>query len=150
MAYRLGLERPDDFAGIAAISASIPTDDNLDCSKSGKPIPAMVINGTDDPVNPYRGGMVTLGFAMLGTVLSSERTAEYWAKLLKITAPPTTLRLPHKSGEKKSVTETAWASNGKRMVILYTVEGGVHEVPLDGDLDAPRAVWDFFSKLPGR
>jgi polyhydroxybutyrate depolymerase len=87
LAYRLALEYPDDFAGVAAISASVPVKENLDCGQADKPIPVMIVNGTADPINPFRGGMVNLGGAMLGNVLSSEDTAKYWAKLLGVTAP---------------------------------------------------------------
>jgi polyhydroxybutyrate depolymerase len=82
LAYRLALEYPEDFAGVAAISASVPVKENLDCSQIGKPIPVMIVNGAADPINPFRGGMVNLGGAKLGNVLSSEDTAKYWAGLL--------------------------------------------------------------------
>src|SRR6516162_6029140 len=58
LAYRLALESPEDFAGVAAISASVPVKENLDCGQVDKPIPVMIVNGTADPINPFRGGMV--------------------------------------------------------------------------------------------
>src|SRR5262249_29110271 len=82
LAYRLALEYPEDFAGVVAISASVPVKENLDCRQVDRPIPVMIINGTADPINPFRGGMVNLGGTQLGNVLSSEDTAKYWAKLL--------------------------------------------------------------------
>ena len=33
LAYRLALENPEDFAGVAAISASVPVKENLDCGQ---------------------------------------------------------------------------------------------------------------------
>ena len=150
LAYRLALEHPEDFAGVAAISASVPVKENLDCGQVGKPIPVMVINGTADPINPYRGGMVNLGGAKLGNVLSSEDTAKYWAKLLGLTAAPQTANLPHKGG-RTSVASMTWVKDGKPMVVLYSVQNGGHAMPLKGeDLDSPVAIWDFFSKLPSR
>ena len=98
LAYRLALENPEDFAGVAAISASVPVKENLDCGQVDKPIPVMIVNGTADPINPFRGGMVNLGGAKLGNVLSSEDTAKYWAKLLGVTAAPQIATLPHKGG----------------------------------------------------
>ena len=77
LAYRLALEYPEDFAGVAAISASVPVKESLDCGQVDKPIPVMIVNGTADPINPFRGGMVNLGGAKLGNVLSSEDTAKY-------------------------------------------------------------------------
>jgi polyhydroxybutyrate depolymerase len=46
LAYRLALEYPDDFAGVAAISASVPVKENLDCGLLNKPVPVMIVNGT--------------------------------------------------------------------------------------------------------
>ena len=80
LAYRMALEYPEDFAGVAAISASVPVKENLDCGQVDKPIPVMIVNGTADPINPFRGGMVNLGGTNLGNVLSSEDTAKYWAE----------------------------------------------------------------------
>src|SRR5262249_50447502 len=77
---RLALKYPEDSAGVAAVSASVPAKKTLDCAKPDKPIPVMIVNGTADPINPFRGGMVNLGGARLGNVLSSEDTAKYWAK----------------------------------------------------------------------
>lgn len=150
LAYRLGLEHPEDFAGIAAISASVPVKESLDCGQVDKPIPAMVINGTADPINPYRGGMVNLGGAKLGNVLSSEDTAKYWAGLLGVTSAPQTASLPHVGG-RTSVTSMIWAKEGKPVVVHYSVKNGGHAMPLKGeDLDSPVAIWNFFAQLPSR
>ena len=150
LAYRLALETPEDFAGVAAISASVPVKENLDCGQVDKPIPVMIVNGTADPINPFRGGMVNLGGAKLGNVLSSEDTAKYWAGLLGVTAAPQIATLPHKGG-RTSVDSMTWMKDGTPVVTLYAVQGGGHAMPLEGeDLDSPVAIWDFFSKLPSR
>lgn len=164
LAYRLALERPKEFAGIAAISASIPTPDNLSCTKSDIAIPAMVINGTSDPINPFNGGMVTLGpFTKLGNVTSTRATAEYFAKIDGQTGQPVTTTLPHHdTRDPTSVQRISWEMPGKPPVIMYQVNLGGHVVPNPNyqypevlgrqtkDLDAPAAIWDFFSNLPPR
>jgi polyhydroxybutyrate depolymerase len=150
LAYRLALEHPEDFAGVAAVSASVPVKESLDCGQVDKPIPVMMVNGTADPINPYRGGMVNLGGAQLGNVLSSEDMAKYWAKLLGVTAMPELAKLPHKS-RSASVDSMTWVKDGIPVVVLYSVQNGGHAMPLAGeDLDSPVAIWDFFSKLPSR
>jgi len=162
LTYRLALERPEQFAGIASISASRPTDENLACTPTDKPMPmaVMIINGTADPINPFNGGMVRIGFSSLGTVLSSRETGQYFARLNGITAPPTTTRLPHRTpSDRTSVDRISWSEPGKPPVMLYAVNGGGHVVPQrffqfgggqTQDLDAPVAIWDFFSKVPIR
>lgn len=150
LAYRLALEHPEDFAGVAAVSASVPVKQNLDCGQTDKPIPVMIVNGTADPINPYRGGMVNLGGAKLGNVLSSEDTARYWAKLLGVTAMPVAAKLPHIGGP-TNVSSLTWSKDGVPVVMHYSVQNGGHAMPLKGeDLDSPVAIWEFFSKLPSR
>ena len=163
LTYRLAMERPQEFAGIAAISASIPTPDNLACTPSDMPIPAMVINGTADPINPFAGGMVTLGLTRLGTVTSTRATAEYFAKINGQTGAPVTVKLPHGDARDSTwVDRTSWQSPGKPPVVMYAIHDGGHVVPNPNfqypeslgkqtkDLDAPAAIWEFFSKLPPR
>jgi polyhydroxybutyrate depolymerase len=160
LAYRLAMERPQQFAGVASISASRPTNENNACTPTDRPIAVMVINGTADPINPHDGGMVRIGFSSLGTVLSSRATAEYFARLNGITAQPVAAKLPHRvASDPTSVDQLSWSEPGKPPVMLYSVNGGGHVVPnrifefgsgQTKDLDAPVAIWDFFSKVPVR
>ena len=160
LAYRLALEKPEQFAAVASISASRPTTDNLACTPTDKPMAVMIINGTADPINPFNGGTVRIGFSSLGDVLSSRDTGQYFARLNGITKEPVTTRLPHRTpSDPTSVDQISWSEPGKLPVVLYQVHGGGHVVPSrsfnfgDGetrDLDAPVAIWDFFSKVPIR
>jgi polyhydroxybutyrate depolymerase len=56
ISFRLALEHPEEFAGVAVISSSLPSQSDMGCKPKNIPIPMMIINGTADPVNPYRGG----------------------------------------------------------------------------------------------
>ena len=160
LAYRLALERPAQFAGVASISASRPTTENLACTPTDRPMAVMIINGTSDPINPFNGGEVKIGFSSLGPVLSSRETGQYFARLNGITTQPVTTRLPHRSpSDRTSVDQISWSEPGKPPVMLYAVNGGGHVVPnryfdfgggQTQDLDAPVAIWDFFSKVPIR
>ena len=103
-----------------------------------------------------------LGSANLGPVYSSRETAEYWAKLNGIAGAPTVTHLPHTHASDPTVDDMTWSAAGKSPVVLYAVNGGGHVVPQRAlqdwgglgrqtrDLDAPVAIWDFFSKLPAR
>ena len=160
LAYRLALEKPEQFAAVASISASRPTTDNLACTPTDKPMAVMIINGTSDPINPFNGGEVRLGFSSLGNVLSSRETGQYFARLNGITKEPVTMRLPHRTpSDPTSVDQISWSEPGKPPVTLYAVNGGGHVVPNRSfdfgggqtrDLDAPVVIWDFFSKVPIR
>jgi polyhydroxybutyrate depolymerase len=64
MAFRLAMEAPDEIAAIAAVAASLPTPDASSCPQQGGTSRVMLVNGTEDPINPYQGGLVTIfGFA---------------------------------------------------------------------------------------
>jgi polyhydroxybutyrate depolymerase len=159
MAYRLALELPDRIAGIATVAASLPTEDNCVCEKSTRAVPVVVVAGTDDPLNPYGGGEVTLfGFASRGTVVSARASAEYFAKLAGHLSEPEDTRLPHKDErDPTSVERTEWRDPGKPTVVLFTVFGGGHVIPQSTfrpprllgktthDLEAPAEIWKFFA-----
>jgi len=199
MSYRLGLEHPEEIAGIAVISSSLPAANDMGCTAKNLPIPVMIINGTADPVNPYRGGSnnrrtagmdpisgslggiggamgsmsdrmeparasgVTLLVGGRGPVMSTESTAQYWAKVNGQEGPPDIGHLPHvNANDPTSVDMMSWTAPGKAPVILYSILGGGHVVPQknfhypsivgrqNDDIDAPEVIWDFFSRLPSR
>jgi polyhydroxybutyrate depolymerase len=120
----------------------------------------MIINGTDDPVNPYRGGR-SGGGAAAGSVLSTDATAAYFARLNNVTGPPEMAKLTHTDNSDPTwVERTSWSTAGHERVVLYTVHGGGHVVPQPyyrfpsivgrqtKDLDSPSAIWEFFAGLP--
>jgi poly(3-hydroxybutyrate) depolymerase len=75
MAIRLALEAPELIAGIMAIGAGVPAADNMDCEASAMPTRRVVlVAGTEDPINPYEGGPVTLfGFGRVQATVSPAR-----------------------------------------------------------------------------
>ena len=161
LAYRLILERPNAFAGIAAISSNLPVPENMDCQPMPASRPVMVINGTADPVNPYNGGTNARGTSR-GRVLSTDQTVQYFAGLNGIADPPGATRLPHKrDADDTWVEQISWTAPGKPSVVLYAIHGGGHVVPQPywrfprvvgaqtEDLDAPAVIWDFFMKETG-
>jgi polyhydroxybutyrate depolymerase len=158
-AYRLAFEIPDEIAAIAAVTANVPTDDTFDCRVSGKPMPVLIINGTSDSIVLYEGGRTRGG----ATVRSTQATAEYFVKLNGQTSPPKTTRLPHRDpSDPTSVDKTIWNDAGKPEVVLFTVNGGGHTMPIakfstvsimglqlglaTGDLDGPAEIWEFFAR----
>jgi polyhydroxybutyrate depolymerase len=161
MAMRLALERPNEFAGIAAISTNLPVPADNECAATGMPIPAMIMNGTDDPVNPYRGGRPGGGNG--GSILSTDATTAYFVRLNGAVGAPQTERLPHKDDSDPTwVERLTWRNLGRDVVVLYTIHAGGHVVPQPWfrypsnvgrqtkDLDAPAAIWAFFAALPPR
>ena len=135
MAYRLALEAPDLVAGITAVSASLPIADNLGCSPSAQAVEVNIMNGTEDQINPYDGGVVELlGDASRGKVLSSVETAEYWAELAGAVGP-TIRMLPERDGDRSTSVElSSWRGKEGISVKLYTLKGSGHVIPAHNDV----------------
>lgn len=81
MAYKLALTMPEKIKAVTAIIANLPDTNNMDCIEVKRPIPVMIINGTEDPLNPYKGGMMVSGNVTFGYVRSTDRTFKYWSTL---------------------------------------------------------------------
>jgi len=131
MAFRLAMEAPDEIAAIAAVAASLPTPDASSCRQQGTTSRVMLVNGTEDPINPYNGGPVTIfGFANRGTVMSSEASARTFAERNGVAASPVAARMPPgRPDDPTSVESLTWSSDGKPVSRLYTVHGGGHVIP---------------------
>ncbi len=155
MALRLALELPDEITAVAAVAASLPSENNTVCRASGKPISVLMMNGTSDSFVPYQGNPLVY--------LSARASSEYFAKLNGQTSPPKTTRLPHRDpSDPTSVDRTVWNDAGKPEVVLVTVNGGGHTLPIakfstvsimgvqlgqaTGDLDGPAEIWEFFAR----
>ncbi|CCG99645.1 Poly(3-hydroxybutyrate) depolymerase-like protein [Fibrella aestuarina BUZ 2] len=146
MAYKLALTMPGTFRAVTAIIANLPGDDNLDCVPSGKPVAIMIINGTDDPVNPYKGGPVILGQNMnMGVVRSTEQTLAYWANLARYQGQPTHDNVPDRDpADGKTIERFTYRAKGKPDVVLLKVNGGKHDYP--NDIDVHLEALTFFQQ----
>lgn len=160
MAYRLAFEMPEQFAAAAPISANIPVDSNLDCNKSGKPVSIAIFNGTNDPINPFNGGLVeVMGDKSRGEVISAADSAAYWRELASALQEPDTKVFPESDGDANtSVSVQSWLGEGDIEVRLYTLTGSGHVIPSKkvkfgrgaggsaGDIEAADEIWDFFAR----
>ena len=160
LAYRLALELPDRIAAVAPVAASLPDDTNFDCTKSGKPMAIMVMNGTEDPMNPYEGGEVALYglFGSRGTVLSTDATVHYFAELAGHRGPPRVVEYADVNTHDHSRAELqSWNDGPGPEVVLLRIEGGGHTFPhpfhrfprligaTNADLDGAAEIWRFFT-----
>jgi len=161
MGYRLALERPELVRAVVAVSGGLPAPATRDCKESGKAVAIAIVNGTEDPINPFAGGLVTiLGNSSRGEVLSSAATARYWAALAGYAGEPVESELPDRDpGDGTRVRVERWQAPGRPEVAHYVVEGGGHTIPsqtlelspvLAGrtshDFDAVREAWEFFRR----
>jgi polyhydroxybutyrate depolymerase len=160
MAFRLAMEAPEKVTAIAAVAAGLPVAEYLDCEPLGQAVPTLVINGTEDPVNPYQGGMVTFfGDSSRGEVMSSLDTAMYWADLAGHAGEGESQAWPPvQADDSSSVESLSWSGPAGPPVQLLTVVGGGHSLPnpvynlprllgpTSHQLDGAEVIWSFFSE----
>ncbi len=160
LVYRLALEIPHEIAGAAVIGSALPTDDNCDCPRPGMGVPLLLVAGTDDPINPFQGGAVTIfGMGNRGTVLSMHETAEYFARVAGYDGEPVIERFPERDTlEDTWVERICWNAPDRPEVNLLVVHGGGHTIPQDrfefprlygrtsSEVNAPEEIWLFFDR----
>ena len=145
MAYKLALTMPEKIKAITAIIANLPDSANMDCAYSGIPIPVMIINGTDDPTNPYNGGEMKIPGTYLGTVRSTNETFKYWASLNGYSGPPKeTMLADVDPADGKTIVRYSLEEKSKPSVVLLKVIGGKHDYP--NDIDVYLEAWKFFKQ----
>jgi polyhydroxybutyrate depolymerase len=145
MAYKLALTMPERFKAVVALIANLPTSENLDCQLKSLAVPVMIVNGTEDKINPYAGGEVITGPISLGMVRSTDATFAYWSGLAGYRGTPKEILLPDtdpKDG--KTIVQYTHKKRKKPEVTLLKVIGGGHNYP--GDIDVHLAAWQFFQR----
>lgn len=149
MAYKLALTIPQRFTAISAIVANMPAPENMDCVEAKKTMAVMIMNGTADPYNPYKGGMMGLEDAVLGSVRSTDQTVHYWTALDGYKGEPTKEILPDKDPKDNiTIEKYSYTDKAHPDVVLYKVINGPHEFPKD--IDAFTESWAFFKRQMGK
>jgi polyhydroxybutyrate depolymerase len=158
MAFRLALEAPSRFRAVAAVAANVPVPENFKCKPSEQGTASVLImNGTQDPLNPFDGGEVTLfGLIRRGKVRSSRESGQYFADLNHITAPPATSETPGTGDD--HAEQVLWHNDANVEVELVAVHGGGHGMPQPyvryprilgptlKEPNGPAVIWAFFER----
>jgi polyhydroxybutyrate depolymerase len=156
MSQRLAIERSDLIAAIAPVAGSIaaPIAEKF---APKDPVSVIMFNGTEDPIMPFDGGVVSRD---RGMVLSSKEVAAKWVERNKCKGPKHDNMPDQDPDDKCTVERDTWTGgeNGTE-VILYTVKGGGHTWPggrqyampfligvASQDANATELIWDFFKK----
>jgi len=162
MAYRLACDAAPVFAAAAAVAANLSVELAPRCQPA-RAVPMLIMDGTDDPIMPWKGGTIRVLWMARGTVLSAEDSAARWLSLdhcgpfeslpqLSASPPDGTSAVPH-----------AARCGGDGEVRLYEIRGGGHSWPqgepylgpllighVSQALDANETIWAFFARHPLR
>ena len=145
MCYKLAMTMPGKFRAVTVLIANVPSIDNLDCAEAKVAIPIMIVNGTDDPLNHYKGGMMQSGNFIMGNVRSTDKSFEYWASLAGYQGSPLKASVPDNDPtDGKIIERYTYKKKGKPEVVLLKVIGGKHDYP--NDIDVHVEGWEFFKR----
>ncbi len=145
MTYKLALTMPEKFKAISALIANLPDTGYIDCPEKKLPIPVMIVNGTNDDVNPYNGGNMNVSGSFWGKVRSTDQTFQYWAKLDGYKGSPKKELLPDTDPtDGKTIEKFSYKKKGKPEVVLLKVINGKHDYP--NDIDVYLESWAFFKR----
>jgi len=159
MALRLALQAPQFARAYAAVAASVPTPENMAPTPTNRPVSVLLMNGTDDPFNPWQGGDVVLYgvWGNRGPVLSTPASIDYFRKLDGLDGAPQVTALPDRDhGDGSTVLRSSWTAPDKHSVVLYAIQGGGHGLPhpatygrrllghTNRDIHAADEIWEFF------
>jgi polyhydroxybutyrate depolymerase len=158
MDFQLGCSLGNRIAAIAPVGAELAKTQAEYCKNwTFRPVPLLMINGTQDPVVPYKGRS-----GALPTVSASD-TAKDWAKTAGCTKNPRRTTLPPRDsgGLQTNVDSYSDCTQGAE-VVLYSIVDGGHFWPggeqpyvpankigrSSDDLDANEIIWKFFAAHP--
>jgi polyhydroxybutyrate depolymerase len=160
MVIRLAMEVPQKFAAVAAVVASNPLKNK--CKPQHQPISILFMNGTADPVLPYRGGPVGRQTAGRGEAMSTDDTLKYWREVDRTGPQPEVYDFPDtESHDESTVTRYIYKNVQQGTeVVLYKVKNGGHTEPSreekyrwlykrivgnqNYDIEMAEEVWAFF------
>ncbi len=159
MAHRFACERTNKLRAFTAVIGAMPYNVARKRGRCGKEaLSVLMINGTEDPVVPWGGGLVQFDGQKLGRVLSAEKTFSFWKRHAACTGDEASL-IPDFVPDDGTRIERTKASNCRNSVKieLFAVRGAGHTWPsgwqylpealigaTSRDIDASIATWRFF------
>ena len=155
--HYVGGKLSERFAAIAPVVGGLAVPFNKDFNPK-KPVSVFIIQGTDDRLVPYDGGMIGRN---RGRIVSTDEAIRLWAGVNKTKKEPVKGKLPDKNRRDGCRVETYLWTGGKNKteIKLYKLIGGGHTWPggrsvlprfivgtVCRDFNATNAIWKFFKK----
>ena len=161
MSSRLGCELSNRIAAIAVDAATIEATTIAPSCNPSRPVPAIYIHGTTDPLVPFTGGQMTAGGTAGGTVLSHFQAIDKWVTNNGCNITPTITDLPDIANDGTTIKQRVYSggTNGSE-VVSYVVLNGGHTWPqgyqylpesiigkTSQDMNACEVIWTFFKRF---
>lgn len=159
MAHRFACERTSRLRAFTAVIGAMPH--NVARRRGGcgtRALSVLMINGTDDPIVPWDGGVVRFDGVKLGKVLSIPKTFELWKRHAGCQSDRVSLIPDFAPDDGTRIERTkAIGCRDDAKVELFAVRGAGHTWPsgwqylpktmigaTSNDIDASIATWRFF------
>ena len=165
MTMSMACARADIFAAAAPVIINL-TDGLASGCQPSRPVPLLLMNGTQDPLIPYGGGKGTSWLAVDG-FWSTANTVHFWrgkngCEPGDASSTGLTNRDPSDGSTVTLISSTCPAG---RDVLLYRVNGGGHRFPSprpdarmprlvdtflgtqNHDIDGAEVIWEFFKRF---
>ncbi len=164
MSFRFAAESRTRLAAIGTFIGNLP-EWMAGAASANPPVSAVMINGTEDPLMPFDGGLVNALGRPAGRVVSFAETVRFWVRHDGTSPVPTVRDVPDRDRDDGTTSVRARFADGDAgtEVIAYVVDGGGHTLPggvqylperiigkTSGDFDGIEAVWAFFQAHPRR
>lgn len=165
MTMTLVCKRADLFAAAASVAMSL-TDQSANFCRPARPVPMLMMNGTADPLVPFKGGRGTSRFAV-DRFWPAERTLGFWRKNNGCEAKDAAASDVEDTdrGDRSTATRIDSLCPPGRDVVLYRINDGGHRMPgapdarfprlantflgpQNRDIDGAETIWAFFKKFP--
>lgn len=161
MTLRLALQLDRRPAAFCAVCGLMTLDGGPCGGSAPRPMPALLIEGTADPLVPFEGGQVHFFKKMRGGVASAAQTVDFWRKADGLDqAQPVESSFPHLDpSDPTRAVKQVWGA-GARQVAFIRVEGGGHAEPTlahpygalyraftgkqNRDFESAEEAWSFF------
>lgn len=135
MVLRLACVDSGNFAAIGLLISAMPDVTGSDCHPQ-KPVPVLMINGTDDRVLPFRGERTVRG----DILWSNDRLVTFFNGLNGCAEPARPSAQADQHTQNVVIERSTRCAGGP--VVLYRIVGGGHEIP--AALKASQTLLDFF------
>ncbi len=159
MSSRLGCELSNKIAAIAVDAATLEQNTIFSSCNPGRPVPAIYIQGTLDPLVPFNGGIVSGPAA--GNCVSHAQAIAKWVGINACNPTRAVTNLPDIANDGTTITQRIYGggTNGSE-VVSYVILNGGHTWPQGTqylpeniigktslDMNACQVIWDFFKRF---
>jgi polyhydroxybutyrate depolymerase len=159
MTIRLACERADEIAAFAAVAASFP-DTAMSRCRPARPVPMLIILGSEDPAVRTGGATIRGGRRPGGTVTPMADTLEFWRRTDGCQTGPRIKTLPDATNDGTNIKVAEYSGCTPGVALIYMeIVGGGHTWPgarenprttrvgrVSHDIDGSQYIWDFFKQ----